>query len=666
MVISTLGVIPFYLFGVTLHGRRAGLFAALLWAVAPFGAMYYNITPRGAYPETICGGALLLWYATERWKGFVFRPGVGFAMGLMAGIILWSRMLIAPAVATVAIAELWRWRLAAFNRLNVAFAVGTLIGAAPIFFNLDAILHNPAVGKMDPMGALGRIEDYWVTLRWAFLPDDPAWLLWLGHGAWLVVASSSAVMFLGALTSLVAGRFAPSSTTLGPLALFTLLFSFIYLSNTASASDQIRYAIPLFSALFPAAGMAFAILYRWKKTVGAGALTLVLGVNLAVNGVLFADLNDERIALDKEIGQTVDTIASLGVTGVVHEDYNREMRIRYDALVKGVPLDIMRNVGSLKYDWTSSVERNPNAGFLVPPHEVADYSRWLRACCGDFKTAPVEGYTLFYDMAPPTPTPVVSIPTNRWRIEEATGLADRNHAATWWGEGTKVAVVELAETVTLAKVRLILGGRWPASIKIETSLDGGAWTSVADAPPSFVYPVGPRPYLRLSWDLDRDYEEWNFAPTPTRFVRLTMVATGTWDAHDLFLYATEEAAPIRPDWRMAPDELMATVKEAGGAYLAVNRWWRARLAGIAEREGIALAGPSFIEATTEDTSRIRLKPGVGGLVDPADADELTARLRERGVPHRRLDTRAGSLFVFDGDGGEVWWTGFTFIDEGGR
>jgi hypothetical protein len=110
---------------------------------------------------------------------------------------------------------------------------------------------------------------------------------------------------------------------------------------------------------------------------------------------------------------------------------------------------------------------------------------------------------------------------------------------------------------------------------------------------------------------------------------------------------------------------LTTAQAAGVRYLAVNRWWRARLDAAARKAGIALAGPSFIEATKRDTSRVRLIPGFGGLVDPADADELAARLAKRNVAHRRIDTGAGVLFVFDAEGGEAWWTGFTLIDEEG-
>ena len=136
MAFSLGTIVLLYLFGAELANRRAGLVAALLFAIAP-GAVYYG---RTFTPDSVMvffmTGTLLFW-----WRWCMRRAPADFALAAGFGALAWlakppALLIMVPIVAVLFAHAGWRalrdWSL-------YAFVAGTLVPFALYFQHVRSI-----------------------------------------------------------------------------------------------------------------------------------------------------------------------------------------------------------------------------------------------------------------------------------------------------------------------------------------------------------------------------------------------------------------------------------------------------------------------------------------------------------------------------------------------
>lgn len=672
LIVSTVGIAAFYMLGSAIGGSRTGLFAATLWAFAPWGASFYNVSPRGCYPETICGGAMILWYATRRWQGAQMSIATSFAIGVLAGVLIWLRLLVVPSVITLVIILLLVDRTRFFNSRNMAGLAGILIGALPFLFAWKRVMAQNAVGKMTLAGIVERFWALHKTMLAGYTPDGKV-------SSWITTASKVSLFFsldvvlifiMIALYMLVRRSVNPRRINIIPLALFTFIFTGIYLADTASLTAQVRYSLPLYTPfiIFPA--LAADWLANRSRVLGMAVIIFLAGTATAVTKTNFDNVKGEEAAVRDRVRYSIERLEKAGARGLIindfvnpnnNDDYNFMERFFYEALTRGYPLNVMRNGGNLNLRWTMAVERDPNPVFLLTHKQTNRFKEWLKSCCGEEHTRLDLGKYDGIHQIKISSWPSVSIPTSAWNIPpKMQGLADRRHSTTFYSSAREEVVVTFDRPRNLTKVRLMIGDRLPESITLDRSVDGVSWERVSGPlPPSLLYPVGDRVYERLPWEFDHEYEEWNFAPKPATRLRLTFDphAGETYDLHELFLYESAGETFKEPSL----DEIRLAVEQAGVTTLACDRRVASNFFGTKAPFHTTLL--PFYEADTKLTQpEWKLEAGFGVLVDRADATDLAKRLESQKALFTTTPIGDKTLFAFKNESGLVWWTGFTLIN----
>lgn len=672
LVISTVGIAAFYMLGSAVGGLRTGLFAAALWAFAPWGASFYNVSPRGCYPETICGGALILWYATRRWQGGQMSIATSFAIGVLAGLLIWLRLLAVPSVITLVIILLLVDRTKFFNSRNMAGLAGIILGALPFLFAWERVMEQRALGEIRISSMSERFTALYHTMLAGYMPD--------GNGALVATAARASLFFsLGAVLVFIAmAAFALARRSTGPrqantipLALFTIIFTGIYISDTASLTEQVRYSLPLYTALIVFPALVADWLANRSRFLGMAVIIFLAGTATAVTKINFATVKGEEASVRDRVRNATEALEKAGARGLVindfininadNDDYNFMGRFFYEALTRGYPLNVMRNSGNLNLRWTMEVERDPDPVFLLTHKQTGRFTDWLKSCCGGEHARLGLGKFDGIHRIKAAVWPSLSIPPSAWSLPpKMEGLGDRIHSTTFYSSAREEVIVTLGRPRDLTKVRLIIGNRLPESVTLDRSVDGVLWERVSGPqPPSLLYPVGGRVYERLPWEFDHEYEEWNFAPKPVTRLRLTFDPHGgeTYDLHELFLYESSGEAYKEPSL----DEIRQAVQQAGVTTLACDR----RVASLffGKKIPFAVTLPPFYEADPKlSQQQWKVEPGFGALVDRADASDLAKQLESQKAVFTTTELGGKTLFAFKKESGLVWWTGFTLIN----
>ena len=133
-----------------------------------------------------------------------------------------------------------------------------------------------------------------------------------------------------------------------------------------------------------------------------------------------------------------------------------------------------------------------------------------------------------------------------------------------------------------------------------------------------------------------------------------------FDIHELFLYRASSGIGSGGDKIPSPTEVARIASKNSIKLLAADRWTTASLYG--QDHPFELVLPTF-RSFNNKLQVSRLKPeGTGALVEKGDEAELSTLLERANIDYSKTDLEARVLFAFKGGGGELWWTGFTFIE----
>ncbi|HJM81992.1 MAG TPA: hypothetical protein QF720_00105 [Nitrospinota bacterium] len=667
--ISTIAVIPFYLLGKSISDKAGGIIAAGLWAISPFAINFYNITPRGCYPEVVLAGALLLWYSTEKIKGKEISLNTSFIVWFFGGLSLWASMLAAPFLATSGLLTMIYSRRRFITSSNLAAICGLIIGGSPF---LIVLYKNGFVslGQQSVENLSEKVQALFLTAKWLFVPyPDMAPGLVLTYGGWfyfLFTVCSLSILIVVAIIMLFRGR----TGEFLPLAIFSILFVVLFVINSEATKLQTRYLLPLTVPLFVSAGWLISLLIKKSKIVGLSLAFICLFSSMAGNSLIFNKIKEGNTAQKDYLIKTIEQAKLASVKSLVWgSEYENSYKLLYEARRQGILLNLMPWDGTRVYSVNNSIEADPHTAVWVPvslPEVVAGF----QSCCnGGYETTKIGGRVAVRNIKV-IRWPSTSIGPEKWVVHDAKpGINDRKFTTTH--HSNKSFIVQLNSPQPVTMIRAIYGRRQPQSISILVSTDGKNWSTVSPkAPASLMVPYGPKVFFRTLPVWEREYQEWNFKPRMAKYIKFEIQHPSKYeyDIHELFIYAYNGAPPfgegadIRNEDHPSCSMVKKVVDRMDVSLLAANRWHTAKLYNDPKRS-FKLALPSlrgFREGSIT-SSKLRTGTGFAALVDSSDVHELKGWLGKHGSQFNTIALGAVTLVSIETKM-DIWFTGFTVID----
>lgn len=137
MLVSLGFVATVYYFCAQMLSRTVGLLAAAFLALGSPFFVLWSVRARGGYPETLLFGMLLLLLALRGPALTQHTRLLAWLFGLIAGLALWTDMLIAPYLLAAGAIFWWQRRRDLLRRNGLLLGAGFLLGAAPaIVYNI--------------------------------------------------------------------------------------------------------------------------------------------------------------------------------------------------------------------------------------------------------------------------------------------------------------------------------------------------------------------------------------------------------------------------------------------------------------------------------------------------------------------------------------------------
>ena len=349
VIIGALAVLPAYGIGVTLGGRRAGAFGALLVALNPF-LVWYSQEARMFMPATTC--ALVGLYGVLR-SSYCVTPGrdaqletstMQYAIrntttsaalmiaGLTAALYtyLFSAFLL-PVAAAWVVWGWWQGRRTSGAGWRLAVGLAALVAVTILFMPLARAAWQVSGGEAQP----GQPFMAMGPALWRMLQVYAVG--WLGRPALGLTAAG-----IGAIGLLVAGVLAPHPPTarrvvttevVGPGAfpglwlLLPLLLGGLLLARDRTVFAETRYFIFLAPALCLAWGRGIAWVWESRRAAGIALAALVFGVTLAALPANWSPAN--RREAWREIAAYVQVHAGPNDAILIQPDYVRPAFERY-------------------------------------------------------------------------------------------------------------------------------------------------------------------------------------------------------------------------------------------------------------------------------------------------------------------------------------------------
>ena len=611
-------------------GPWGGLLAALGGMFGPLMHFQFQAAARGGYMVALAIGVLAL-SQSARMAG-ALREGRAVSLlswaglGLLAGVGLWSNLIVVPSFAVAAGLLAWgaRWRPWRQWRGIAVAAAATVAGVSPWLWDIVRR------GGMDALVEGGAGRSLVSTLRCMadnyrmFLDGDA-----LPRAASLAyVAAVTALALMGAATAFAARRRATPARNAARAAavLFVVLFAGVYGASSFATVPTGRYWIPIAPSLALLASLAWALPRR--RAVRGVALAVFAAVFacqtwLAVTGMREADARSVRTA--RQLATDIDGLHAAGVREILaptpfyYLNFHSAETVSVSDGHKGFYRPNLRRTELSESPWWST--------------EYPGIRSWLAAtgASNDFLRAGRFSLVGNIHCALPADRPLADAVPGTASGTSLPNLADRRADTGWAPPPGAPAVLEwtLPSATPLSCLRIQLPTErvpWhstPAAARIEIPdpATPGAWTLWRELTfPPLATSLG-RPYPASTVDV----REIPLAPLDTDRLRVTLLPDGDPAAlppvriAEAALFALDIEHPAdRADTLLSPDAVRA-VADYIRSNADTNFWLYAprRISGLlATREGI-------------DPARL------GGL--PPDGFETSPAASARGaVPRDRV------------------------------
>ena len=613
-------------------GPWGGLLAALGGLFGPLMHFQFQAAARGGYMVALAIGVLAL-SQSARMAGALregrvvpLRSWIG--LGLLAGVGLWSNLIVVPSLAVAALLAGWGMRWCPWRQWRgiAAAAAATVAGVSPWLWDIVRR------GGMDSLVQGGGARSLAATFRCMadnyrmFLDGDA-----LPHAASLAyVAAATALALLGAAAAFAWRRRATPTQNAARVAavLFAVLFAGVYGTSSFTTVSTGRYWIPLAPSLALLSALACALPRR--RAVRAVALAVFAAVFacqawLAVTGMLGASARSAE--LDVRLRADVAGLHSAGVREILaptpfyYLNFHSAETLSVSDGHKGFYRPNLRRTELSDNPWWST--------------EYPGIRQWLAFTGADHDALRAGRYSLVGNIhcALPADRPLTDAVPSTTSGTSLPDLTDRRADTGWAPAPGTPAVLEWtlpsAAPLSCLRIQLPAGERvpWystPSSARIEIpdpdTPDGWLLWREFTFPP-LATSLG-RPYPASTVDV----REIPLAPLDTARLRVTLLPSGDPATlppvriAEAALFALDPDAPPaadRADALLSPDAVRAVAD-----YIRNNPdpdfWVYAprRLSGLlVSREGI-------------DPARL------GGL--PPDGFETSPAAAARGtVPHKR-------------------------------
>lgn len=566
-----------------LYGQRTALITLALLAVpVPYLTIGSVLIPPDNYLPMTALGTLALVLAHDlafRENDPQRRLRKTFWLGFLLGYTFWLHILALSYMGVAGLFLFWRNPRIAFRREGWAGLVGFVIGGLPL------ILYNLLNG-------FATFRDVGGTTSWAhswalfqvlfqhtlhFLIGTK--VMYFGDNARFVPLPAAlgvavaAVWILGlalALLPILTGRAArPTRGSIGGTVMLVVMTGaamFLFCRGDRSASHNVRYVLPVVSALpvLLAAGLD-RVLTRSR---------LVFGVLLAVvlTGQVWGNLTLARLWSDPviverdihlpETGPVRDYLAGRGIQKA-YANYWIAYRITFESREKIVCAEpYNQRFPGKPVKFLDSVQAATNVAYVYVTARDKDFSAeefeeampQLGIVCARTNIA---SFTVFHDFRIQGEEGVVrwvEVPRTNWTVSATVngggaGALHDGNIWTRWSLGTvqtpgAKVTVDMGAVRTVGRMRLDLGA-WPTDFprgyRIRTSVDGVVWSAATERGP-------------LRWNLfwreshpaflsqKGDYMTLPFPAVEARYVELELTGASRrfdWSIAELRLFSPE-------------------------------------------------------------------------------------------------------------------------------
>ena len=298
-------------------GPWGGLAAMLAGLLGPLGYFHFQSLPRGGYMVALAVDAWVLWAAARMAARLREGNRVGgfryLFLGLVAGVGMWSNMIIVSALATAALllAHGMRWKIWKHLAGITSGLAGFLAGFSPwLVYNIRhgwESLEMSQIGGHDPV--FKSLQNSWT--RFLMLQDAGQ----LPAGSPLLYVLALAVLGLaawGAVVVVMQFRRASHRENYSRVAalVFCMVFACVFATSGFTRTRTGRYWIPLVPGLAVLSAVACAApggrVRRGLAWGGLVALTVAQGF-LCFSGIhTLASRSSKGLAAYREIGEALE------------------------------------------------------------------------------------------------------------------------------------------------------------------------------------------------------------------------------------------------------------------------------------------------------------------------------------------------------------------------
>ncbi len=668
-------------------GPWGGLAAVLAGLTGPSVYFQFQMAPRGGYMTALFVQALALLaaagLAARLRAGKFVGPGRFFALGLLAGIGLWSNLIVAPALAAAALllAHGMRGRLIRHSGLIVEGAVGAAAGLLPwLAYNVRhgwISLDMAQPGGREPLRQ--AVRSSWA--RFVLLHDDGRTWAGLPTGAWLA-AGLIALAGLGvwALWTNRRQLARPARYAGAGAALFVVGFVGVFVTSGFTRTPSARYWVPVVPGLAVLAAAACALPgSRLRRTAAWTLAGLLAAANLALSVNALRPAAARAPVCQAAFRELDDALASTGADAFFAPLQLYALNFANDERIP---------VSCGKQRFYEPILRG--AEVASAPAYAADFNgieTLLRQRGADWDTLAAAGRHILWNVRFPDGR-LAEIPRAATaHLRDAAGrdwledLSDRNLDTSWSpGTGPEAALEwTFREPQAVAAVHCLFAHgmadeahEFPRRLRIEVQT-GGPWRTVRKDDPVVPLEVSgsnvyfPAGLARLEVRIDRDaVEALRVLFRDTRAHRGRM----GWRLAEATLFSAQESESALPDADPVTEAAAWMARGGGDAMVYAPRWLSNRLLrdGVAPRERLpGLSARVFpVPSGMPRAGAVDADESAVFLVEPRFAAATRAVLEAHARAYRETNTGAWAGFAvqagdWDPDGlglpPAVRWTG---------
>lgn len=558
-----------------LYGPATGVITLALLAVpVPYLAMCGALIPPPSYLAVSTLGSLAFLILAD----LVFgdpdqRPWWKFVLlGLVLGYTFWLHILVISYLAVALLFLFLRDKLVFLRGEFWAGVFAFCVGSLPLLW------YN-ATHDFATFADVGRTVSWarsWELFRELFgitshfligtkvmlygdnshFVSQPAWLAYLLALIWIGALLAVIIPRWKALPSLAVLSLKKADGTWILLALIAAT-AFMFCRSARAGWDNVRYILPMISALPILLAAGLERIRGWSRPVFAGLLSVVLGAQVWGNVLLARAWSDSRLVHeDLELPDTGRLFAFLEQHGIRHAyaHYWLSYRMTLESQERFICSEpFNERFPDREVKFIDQVRAATNVAYI--DHDtlrLPDYfEASLKAIGGTYRKESGDHFTVYYDFRPPYGRiPLREIPRAGWTAAaslnpRSAGDALDDSLATVWDSGQAQTPgmwfqVDLGRAATVCKIRFELAERrrdFPRGYQIEMSTDGARWKKVLDAGNmgGNLFWEGSHP-----WFLFRgNFFTAAFPPVETRYVRLTLTGSDPrffWSMADLRMF----------------------------------------------------------------------------------------------------------------------------------